>query len=128
MKAVISILRSWSIRLIIYLDDILIMGSTQSEVKAHLQKAIALLEKLGFCINWKKSVVEPSQFIEFLGLVVNSESLTLSVPQHKVQKIFRECQSLWNKAMASERDLAHLIGLLTSVNQAVSVGPLHYRA
>lgn len=128
MKPALSALRAQGIRLISYLDDILIMSSTQSEARIHLEKSITLLERLGFLINWKKSITDPVQSIEFLGLVVDSKSLSLRVPEAKVQKIQKECQALLNKGTVSERSLAHIIGLLTSVNPSVLPGPLHYRA
>ena len=128
MKPALSALRAQGIRLISYLDDMLIMSSTQSEARIHLEKSITLLERLGFLINWKKSITDPVQSIEFLGLVVDSKSLSLRVPEAKVQKIQKECQALLNKGTVSGRSLAHIIGLLTSVNPAVLPGPLHYRA
>ena len=128
LKPALSAIRAQGIRLISYLDDMLIMSSTQSEARIHLEKSITLLERLGFLINWKKSITDPVQSIEFLGLVVDSKSLSLRVPEAKVQKIQKECQALLNKGTVSGRSLAHIIGLLTSVNPAVLPGPLHYRA
>ena len=106
----------------------LILGSTLSETKAHLRKTVTLLESLGFLVNWRKSITELVQTIEFLGLVVESKTLKLRVPESKVRKIRKDCQALLNKNMVSGRDLAHTIGLLASVNPAVLAGPLHYRA
>ena len=63
MKAPISILRTWSIRLIIYLDDILIVNQTHRETQQDTELTIALLQHLGFVINMKKSILAPTQEI-----------------------------------------------------------------
>ena len=44
---------------------------------------IFLLQHLGFVINLKKCVLGPVQEIEFLGLVMNSQTTTLSLPKKK---------------------------------------------
>ena len=46
---------------------------------------IFLLQHLGFEINFKKSVMEPVRTIEYLGLVINSIRMTLSLTEEKVK-------------------------------------------
>ena len=46
---------------------------------------IFLLQHLGFEINFKKSVMEPVQKIEYLGLVINWIRMTLSLTEEKVK-------------------------------------------
>ena len=60
MKVPMTILRRLNMRLIIYLDDMLIMAKTPEEAKSHLNTIIYLLENLGFVINKKKSAMTPS--------------------------------------------------------------------
>ena len=42
-----------------------------------------LFHHLGLTINMKKSVLEPSQIMEFLGVLVNSRELTFALPQNQ---------------------------------------------
>ena len=46
---------------------------------------IFLLQHLGFEINLRNSVMEPVQTIEYLGLVINSIQMTLSLTDEKVK-------------------------------------------
>ena len=69
------------IRFIIYLDDLLILGNSMSEVFMARDSMIFLLQHLGFLINLKKCVLDPAQEKEFLGLIVNSQIMTLSLPE-----------------------------------------------
>lgn len=70
-------LRSQGIRLIIYLDDILVLSQSVEKLQGHLTTVITLLKSLGLTINMDKSVLTPAQRMEFLGLVVDSISLKL---------------------------------------------------
>ena len=48
---------------------------------------VAILEELGFIINTDKSVLCPTQQLEFLGLLVNTVDLHLRLPGEKVRQI-----------------------------------------
>ena len=85
----LSLLRKLYVRLIIFLDDILLMASSKEELTLVRDTLIYLLQNLGFLINRKKSVLEPCQNIQFLGMEVNSIKMTLTLPQEKEGKIVR---------------------------------------
>ena len=42
---------------------------------------ICLLESLGFMINNKKSVLQPTQVLEFLGIMVDTLAMELNLPR-----------------------------------------------
>ena len=60
------------------------------EILVARDSVIFLLQHLEFVINFKKCVLEPTQEIQFLGIIVNSKTMTLSLSQEKVQKIKRQ--------------------------------------
>lgn len=66
LKVVVAFLREKGIRLVIYLDDILLLNQSEKKVKAEAMAAIALLNCLGFLINYDKSVTTPSKNMEYL--------------------------------------------------------------
>ena len=90
MKPVAIFLRAMGVRMIVYIDDILVMADTAAQVKSHLEVLMFLLTGLGFVINVPKSVTTPTQQIEFLGLKVDSTSLRLSLPGEKPHHIRME--------------------------------------
>ena len=63
--------------LLVYLDDILIMAPTKEQCLEQAQLIIGLLEKLGYVINREKSVLEPTQRLEYLGFVINTVEMKL---------------------------------------------------
>ena len=75
------------IQTITFLEDLLIFGNTIEEILVARDSVIFLLQHLEFVINFKKCVLEPTQF---LGIIVNSNTMTLSLSQEKVQKIKRQ--------------------------------------
>ena len=62
------------------------------------------------------------------GLTVNSNTMSLSVPQDNIAKVQKECRHMLNRGVTSAWELFHLIGLLSSLIWAVLPDPLHYRA
>ena len=94
MKPIVGFLRERGVRLIIYIDDILIMAQSQALAYQHLLLTLDVLELVGFLVNYTKSITSPTQEIDFLGLVVNSRTMTLSLPQEKILKIQKEANLL----------------------------------
>ena len=75
LKVPITILDRIIIKIIIYLDDMLLIGHSLEEIIMSRDIVIFLLQHLGFVISWKKPVLTPVQEIEFLGPTVNSVTL-----------------------------------------------------
>ena len=88
---------------------------------------IFLLQHLGFAINLKKCVLDAVQEMEFLGLIGNSQTTTLSLPEKKIVKIKDQCLSLYKAAEVSLLSLTKLLGTLFSTIQAVLPAHLQFR-
>lgn len=116
MKPVVGLLRQLGIRIVIYLDDILVMAQTQEEMaKCHATTTINLLESLGFTVNYQKSVLIPSTTIEFLGFLLKNFDFISSNGEDK------------ENPLPSMQQLSQLLGYLTSTIQAVFPAPIHFR-
>ena len=127
LKPVLSVLRQRGIRLIAYLDDFLIMAESKQLALQHAATTLNILEGLGFVTNYQKSLLIPSQQIEFLGYMVNSVSMSLSLPKDKLKKVQNHCQKHLDNPVTTVRELSKVLGLLSSSIQAVFPAPLHYR-
>ena len=127
MKPVVDQLRKRGVRLIIYLDDILIMAETEILAKHHAQTTCNLLEASGFVINFQKSILVPSKEMEFLGFLIDSRTMTLALPREKIRKVKKECQHLIDLQVVTVRELARVLGFLTSTIQAVFPASLDFR-
>ncbi|KAI8501699.1 hypothetical protein Bbelb_209700 [Branchiostoma belcheri] len=127
LKPIAAQLRALGVRLVIYLDDILIMAQSADLCREHTALTRSFLENLGFVVNLEKSQLTPSQTREFLGFTICSVKMEVLLPDQKVLKIVDRCQNLLSKGKASLQELASLVGLLSSTSQAVPLAPLHYR-
>ena len=107
------------IRPIIFLDDLLIFENTVEEILVARVSVIFLLQHLEFAINFKKCVLELTQEIEFLGMLVKSKTITLSVSQEKVQKIKSQCLELYRAQEITLLEITSLLGTLTYTIQAI---------
>ena len=67
------------------------------------------------------------QRIDFLGLSVDSVTLCLALLRGKVRSIRKVCEGLIANPVATVRQLAHLLGRLSSFIQAVFPVPIYYR-
>ena len=83
-------------------------------------------ETSGICHKLDKVCMTPVQEIEFLDLITNSVTLELSLKKTKILKVVSECQNLLNNPQTSILELTSLIGLLTSIIQAVLPARLNW--
>ena len=127
LRPVVALLRRLGLRLIIYLDDIIVFNQTQEGIVRDRDSTLWLLQHLGFVINWKKSVLHPAQSMEYLGFVISSIEMKRFLPPGKMSQLVQDCKDLILEKSASVRTLSQIIGKLTSTMQAVLPAPLHYR-
>ncbi len=128
MKPLVSLWRRQGLRLIIYLDDILLINSSPEGLEGDVQFVCETLQWFGFVINWEKSTIQPVQSLKFLGLVLNTLSLTLSVPDEKIKDLIKECRKLLLANSVMLQDLSHILGKIMSLSSAISSGTLFSRS
>ena len=127
LKAALLSLRKKGFRFVAYLDDICLLAPSKETAQQQGTEMVRHLEDMGFVINTKKTCLEPMQKREFLGLEVDTTSLSLSVPDKKMSKIRREVKSIINRSAWPLKKLAATIGLLNSVSRAMRTGHLMTR-
>jgi diaminopimelate epimerase len=64
--------------------------------------------------------------ISIIGNVIDSVSITVTLPKEKVDRIKDECLRLQKKNKTSIREVSRIIGILISSFSAVDYGNLHY--
>lgn len=71
------------IRIVVYLDDMLIMSPTWEGCHRDTVTVVNLLRSLGLLLNEKKCETVPSQTLEFLGLILSTRDMMFFVPGKK---------------------------------------------
>ena len=78
MAPVSVILHSWGIRMRRYLDDWLVQSSSRKSLLQDLHVVLNLCRELGIVINLVKSNLEPSQAVQYLGVMIDAQSFVAS--------------------------------------------------
>ena len=81
LKPVSANLRERGMYLIAYIDKLLILVESRELILDHVTGMWYILECLGFIVNTKKSVLNPAQVIEFLGLSMDSITMEIRLSQ-----------------------------------------------
>ena len=95
MKPVIAILRLKEYLLVIYIDEIIFLAATPLQLSQAINDTISLLISLGLTIHDTKSVTTPTQVVgNFLGFVLNSQNMTISMVPGKADVIKSKYRTL----------------------------------
>ena len=119
MKPLMILLRSWGIRIIIYIDDMLILADSNEEASQHLEVLVHLQEALGFIKYQEKSLLCPVQEIKFLGLMVDLLAVQLKLAGEKLQQIRKEAAQLLASRAMSAHQVSQFIRKLDAASQAI---------
>ena len=110
-----------------YLDDFLIVGSPGADQCASsVQETLRVCERLGIPVAMDK-LEGPATCISFLGIMLDSEAQTLSLPQDKLEDILHRVHSWLGRRSATKRELLSLIGRLSFASKVVPAGRLFLR-
>ena len=92
-------------RVVFYLDDILILADSRQEATSHCSRLRSLLDNLGFTLNLKKSELIPAQSFVYLGLKWDSARMTVSLPEDKRADIRACAAALLTSKRLTSRNL-----------------------
>ena len=109
MKPAIAVARSAGIRLVIFLDDILIMAPSVDQSLRKSTFVVNLFESLGFVINREKSRLIPCTNICYLGFEFDSLAMTIKIPASKIDKIRVQGSRVLGIPVVPNRDLEYRI-------------------
>src|SRR5271155_5237357 len=86
-KTIVSLARNQEIRLIIYLNNFLVMAYSRSKVIRQTKLIFQKLKIFKFKINIKKFNLKLSKQIKFLDFKIDSIKIILSLLKRKINKI-----------------------------------------
>lgn len=121
-------LRSRGIRLIVYLDDWLILNQKKCQLISDRETVLNLLVQLGFIINLKKSSLTPSQEIVYIGALFRlDQGIVLPTPE-RITKLLTATKAMIEKqSHALAQDFLHLLGIMSSCIEIIPNARLHMR-
>jgi len=127
LKPVFSNLRFLGNLSTVYIDDSCLQSQTYSDCQKNIFDTVSLLDKLGFTISTKKSILVPTQKIEFLGFTLCSKTMTIKLTSAKCDKILAMCSKIISQSRTTIHKLSQVIGTLTAASPGVEHAPLYIR-
>jgi hypothetical protein len=124
-QAVRRFMAARGFNIVAYLDDFLIVSDNKQHCLQGYTVLIQLLRELGFAIAWQK-VVDPTQSLTFLGLDIDTLSMTLRLPEHKLADLLTLLHQFKARTRASKRQLQKLAGKLAYASHLVVHGGRTY--
>ena len=128
MKVPLSVLRENGHIIIGYLDDFFLQSQEYDQCQHTVATSASVLQKLGFTIKTDKSQLQPKQRIQFLGFIVDSVTMTVSLPDEKKAKIIEMIDSVLLRHTVKIALVASLVGHFVASFPASMYGPLYYRS
>lgn len=56
----------------------------------NINDTVNILKNLGFVINREKSMMVPEKTVTFLSFIISSETMTIKIPEKKINKLKRK--------------------------------------
>ena len=103
------------------------MARTLQELIFHWHTVIEPLQNLRSVLNLKKSVLESSQTIKFLGVIINFIKMDISLPQMKLVKLIALSKQIYESKEIPIKELTQLLRILGATAQAILSAKLQIR-
>ena len=107
--------------------DSILQSDTYNDCFDNVSATIHLLQSLGFIIHPDKSVLIPTQKIEYLGFILDSVNLTIEVTTRKKQKIHDLIEKILALPIPPISLVACLLGNLVATSEGIPLAILRYR-
>ena len=118
LDVVSSVLQEAGARHVRYLDDFLFIGDSAKEVRAAMVRAAEIFKKFGLVNNLDK-YEGPSTRMEFLGILIDSVSQTLSLPDRKLEALQETLSDVLGRRVVSTKRLHSLLGIMAHLSSVL---------
>ena len=89
----VALHRKIGLHLIIYLDDMFFNHTNREQLEVMAPMIVNPFEALGFMVNKVKSLLTPTQLIEFLGFLIDF-NLSVSLSLEKGKKVQQDTSNI----------------------------------
>ena len=120
MKPVAAKLQKLGMNIVMYLDDWLVIATTRRQCRMMVKETLRVGRSMGLLFNLKKSHLEPTKNLEWLGFLWDTEKSTLSLSEDNCRRTWRKLFKAVNCKRMTRRQWESLVG---SLNHAVQVIP-----
>ncbi len=127
VEGALTPLREVGVRILNYLDDWLILAQSREQLGDHRDLVLRHLSQLGLRVNWEKSKLSPVQRISFLGVELDSVSMTARLTEERAQAVLNCLSSFRGRNVVPLKQFQRLLGHMASGAAVTPLGLLHMR-
>ena len=120
--------RARGIRLLRYLDDWLVLSSSEKKAKESIRELLSLCRTLGIVINEKKSDLVPSQSAKYLGMTIDTGASKVFQSLARVEKFLTVAERFCTMQSPPAQLWQVILGHLASLERLVPHGRLRMRS
>ena len=116
------------IRLLRYLDDWLVLSSSEKKAKESIRELLSVCRTLGIVINEKKSDLVPSQSAKYLGMTIDTGAGKVFPSLARVEKFLTVAERFCSMQSPPAQLWQVILGHLASLERLVPHGRLRMRS
>jgi hypothetical protein len=128
----VQLARRWGILISYYMDDTLLRAPAFTKAADDTELVGNLFQQAGFLLHRDKSVTTPTQQIKYLGFIIDSVAMCLSLPAEKAKKLRdaakKALRELNKQRVLTIRIAAKTVGFVVAALPATVYGKAHYRS
>ena len=120
-------LRQQGIRILAYLDDLLVLAPSPQLSMTHTATVVSHLTSLGFAINWEKSALWPARQIVYLGIHLDTGTMRARLSDPRAEALQLSLSACPPLRPVTALSVMRLLGLMSASHVVVPLGLLHMR-
>ena len=120
LKPVFGYLRKQGHLSAVFVDDSYLLADTEQECIKNINATVNILTMLGFTIHERKSVLTATQKIEFLGFLIDSRKMSISISGEKADHQILKIRKFLSISAPTIRQLSSIIGSAISFISYIS--------
>ncbi len=124
VEGALTPLRELSVRILNYLDDWLILAQSREQLGNPRDLVLRHLSQLGLRVNWEKSKLSPVQRISFLGVELDTVSMTARLTEERAQAVLNCLSSFRGRNVVPLKQFQRLLGHMASAAAVTPLTPL----
>ena len=115
---------SHGVGLLLYLDDWLVLASSETRARQHVRELLSLCNSLGIVINEEKSDLIPSQSVEYLGMTIDTVAARAFPTLARVERFLSVARQFLTRSDPPAQLWQVLLGHMSSLEKLVPHGRL----
>ena len=117
-SAVCYLMRKMGFTVLVYLDDFCGIEKTLDKANQAYAAFLTLTGDLGLALAPAKCS-PPTLSLEWLGFLIDTDSMIVSVPSAKLEDVLSECRPWAHKVTATRKEIQSLVGKLVHISRCL---------